>query len=142
MAWQIKEAKKQKRGSKVVGARLVFDNGEPEIIMVPNPDYGLIPDPAAEAPEIMLGQDEDGADVLGPDPAWERPLIPNGAPLEVERTNPDYKEEEKVWGRDKEQTAAQFKTMVLGERDAWLAHYDREDPNVPEAPGSLVEEDL
>ena len=151
MAWQIKEAKRQKRGSRVVGARLVFGNGEPETIMVP--------DAGANAPVIELEAaiaavpmipaveaDENGEGgspevpgvsevpaVMGPDPDWVRP--------EIERPNPDYRSEEKVWGVDRDQNPREFAAMLRVERDAWLAHYDREDESVPEAPNSLIEED-
>jgi len=42
---------------------------------------------------------------------------------------------------DEDQNPREFAAMLRVERDAWLAHYNREDESVPEAPNSLIEED-
>ncbi len=168
MAWITKEEKRQTRGNDVVGARLVFDNGEPETVSVPNPAFGMVPDPAVNPPQVVVGQeqfqdgtrqilrgqDENGQDVfdtvivqnvrdvMGPDPDFDHPIISNGEPESIEAPNPDYEFEEKVWGRDPEQNLGQFIQMVQGERDAWLGHFD-----VHNVPGrgrgrAFVESDL
>ena len=104
MAWRTKVQKRQKRGNAVVGARLVFDNGLPETVRRLNPAHAFIPDIAdPEGPPVSNGEDEF-----------------------IDAPNPDYESEEMVWGRDPDRTDAQFRKMIVVERDAWLAHFDRQ----------------
>ena len=51
--------------------------------------------------------------------------------------DPNYHSEEKIWGRSKNQTAAEFKAMIIIERDAWIAHFDRLDSD-----SDIIEEEL
>ena len=67
MAWRIKEAKKVKNGAdKLIGARVVFDNGESETIQgAPIPDtdpveYQVVANPAYQAEEKSWGKGDMG----------------------------------------------------------------------------------